>query len=165
MSVLRLMDRSWRVLSFRYPSQIRIFECFVLMSCFDAACHLAQHLLVHCFLARVSLSGWGSQSWYKVARCQRKRTFKASFVGHAISRWPRYHCDLWQCQAVCLNFLRVFVQFTWLVPHISNWSLEASTHFTRHILFQWSGGNEHWGFVKKKIWKHCQQTLWKSMFH
>ena len=84
MSVLRLIDSSWRVLSFRYPSQIRFFECFVLISCFDAACHLAQHLLVHCFLARVSLSGWGSQIRYKVARCERKRTLKTSFVGHAI---------------------------------------------------------------------------------
>ena len=68
---------------FRYPSQIR-FECFVLMSCFDAACHLAQHLPVHSSLARVSFLGWGSQTRYKVARCQRKRTLKTSFVGHSI---------------------------------------------------------------------------------
>ena len=64
-----------------------------------------------------------------------------------------------------LELLWVLVQFNWLVPRISNWSLEASTHFTRRILFKRPGGHEHWGFVKKKIWKHCQQTLWKSMFH
>ena len=87
MSVLRLIDSSWRVLSFWYPSQIRFFECFVLMSCFDAACHLAQHVLVQCTafcLTHVSLSGWGSQIRYKVARCERKRTLKTSFVRHAI---------------------------------------------------------------------------------
>ena len=64
-----------------------------------------------------------------------------------------------------LELLWVLVQFNWLVPRISNWSLEASTHFTRRILFKRPGGHEHWGFVKKKIWKHCQQTIWKSMFH
>lgn len=42
MSMLRLIDSSWRFLSFRYPWQIIFFEFFVLMSCFDAACHLAK---------------------------------------------------------------------------------------------------------------------------
>ena len=63
-----------------------------------------------------------------------------------------------------LNFLRVLVQFSWFVPHISIGNPKVSTHFTRRIIFQWSRGNEHWGFVKKKIWKHCRQTLWKSRF-
>ena len=145
---------------FRYPSQIR-FECFVLMSCFDAACHLAQHLPVHSSLARVSFLGWGSQTRCKV--CAKGRgLWKLHLLGIQFSRWSRYHCE---CQAACLNFLWVLVQFNWLVPHISNWSLEASTHFTRRILFQWSRGNEHWGFVKKNIWKHCQQKLWMSIFY
>ena len=167
MSVLRLIDSSWRVLSFWYPSQIRFFECFVLMSCFDAACHLAQHVLVQCtalsdtrFPFRVGIPNSIQSS--KVRKEEDFENFICWACNSLAGPGTTVICDnvrphAWTfCESLCNS--------TGLC-HISTWSLEASTHFTRRILWQWFRGNEHWGFVKKKIWKHCQQKLWTSMFH
>ena len=74
------------------------------MSCFDAACHLAQHLLVHCFLARVASLSWGSQIRYKVARCQRKRSWAFySFAGPGTTEIcdnVRLHAGTF-CESLC----------------------------------------------------------------
>ena len=69
-----------------------------------------------------------------------------------------YHCDLWQCQAACLNFLWVLVQFNWLVPHWKRMRLVKCVEASRLQFEMW--GTSHKVSSKMTCAIQCLHPAW-----